>query len=245
MLVKLENAQIKVDRDFLLRHFEYVQRLAVSSLAHSDEVLDLNLFRRDAFVHLTDLLENGLEPLNQDALVDMTRLASFLHTDNYADKVASYLTQHYGYEPLRRNNLRNMTFLYSLTRLLTPDYPELSGEKYGFSFFREISGSTGGSPEVVDFLIPVGIDQCIRFYRSRKEGDSLTLFDDELKQIELVGCTTTVPLDFDDDKVNYMVQLDQAKFISCEDGVYISGLKRKRTFIQKGFRRRGPWVSYK
>lgn len=157
MLVKLENAQIKVDRDFLLRHFEYVQRRAVSSLAHSDEVLDLNLFRREAFVHLTDLLENGLEPLNQDALVEMTRLASFLHTDNYADKVASYLTQHYGYEPLRRNNLRNMTFLYSLTRLLTPDYPELSGEKYGFLFFREISGSTGGSPEVVDFLIPVGI----------------------------------------------------------------------------------------
>ena len=245
MLVKLENAQIEVDDGFLHRHFEYVQRLVKSSLAHSDEELDLKLFQFDAFTHLAYFLNQELlEPLDQQALIEMTRLASFLHTINYTDKFVCYLTKRFGYKPLKRNNLNNMTFLFNLTRLLSIDYPELSGEMYGFSILWELDCKTGdSSPNLVDLLIPVG-DQCIRFYRSRKEGDSLTLFDDELKQMELVGgVKSTIPLDFADENINYMVQLNQAKFVLCETGVYISGLKRKRTFFQKGFRRRGPWVS--
>ena len=48
-------------------------------------------------------------------------------------------------------------------------------------------------------------------------------------------------IDFDDDCVTYMAQVDHITFQFEQSCVSISGLQRKRTFIQKGFRRRGPW----
>ena len=89
----------------------------------------------------------------------MTRLAAFLQVHSYEDFFINYLTQFWGYEAMKRNNLYNMKFLKELTSLID-EYESVSKCEFGFPFFHEVINSCGKTG--IDAFIDVSDDFCIR-----------------------------------------------------------------------------------
>ena len=90
----------------------------------------------------------------------MTRLAAFLQVRSYEDFFINYLTQFWGYEAMKRNNLYNMKFLKELTSLIE-EYESVSKCDFGFPFFHEVINSCGKAG--IDAFIDVSDDFCIRY----------------------------------------------------------------------------------
>ena len=168
----------------------------------------------------------------------------------------------WGYEPLKRPNFKNMKFLTTVVENIQNFVP-IGDEKFNFPFFQ----TTATKPDdKIDKFLDSSDDlgYCVRL-SMKKNDDFSTLFDDELNQLELIQgvqnetkvdyrvkwsfrtlVQTSEPslemaIDFDDECVAYMAQIDQVSFDFEPSCVYINGLQRKRIFTQKGFRRRGPW----
>ena len=57
MFVKLENAKIDVDREFLITHFDYVERWYESELTQNREQLNLDGFLINDFNNLVELIQ--------------------------------------------------------------------------------------------------------------------------------------------------------------------------------------------
>ena len=57
MFVKLENAKIDVDREFLITHFDYVERWYESELTQNREQLNLDGFLVNDFNNLVELIQ--------------------------------------------------------------------------------------------------------------------------------------------------------------------------------------------
>ena len=181
-------------------------------------------FQSKYLVPFAHLSQHSLGQLSVDELVSMTRLAAFLQAQSYESRIINYLNQFWGYEPMKRNNLYNMKFLKDFTNLID-EYESVSKCNFGFPFFHDVINSCGKAE--VDAFIDVSDDFCIRYfmasdkyklcsrlYKSKKDEDFSTLFNDELEQLQLIQRSEpklSRAIDFNDENVTYMAQLDQIR----------------------------------